>query len=271
MAFKRKKEVKQGAPEWMCTYSDMMSLMLCFFVLLFALSIVEEKKFMPVAGAFREAFGGTPGAYDISPIRVRAEGQILKDTQLQKKKAYGKDEVLTQLRQKFRTLNLESIIQVRGTEKGIQFTILGDALFDSDRAVIKPAAYSFLQYLGETLRDLPDNPVKFTGHTDKASPLSKKLYGDKWILSMARARAVMEYFRDYEGIEQSRASCEGYADTVPAKDESGRPIPEDPKEGLAQNRRVELTLLQTEENTPWHMITHEDEPTPTPTMEAEPI
>lgn len=269
---RKKEEQKKGAPEWMCTFGDMMSLLLCFFVLLFALSTIEEKKFVQMAGAFRQAFGGLVAPYPLPNIRDRnTREEVSKDAQTQKKKAYGKDEVLTRLKQKFQSLNLDKIVAIKGTEKGIQFTLLGDAMFQRESAMIKPDAFSFLQYLGETLRDLPDNPVQCTGHTDKGPPPPKKTYEDKWALSMARARAVMTYFRDYEAIEESRMSYEGYADTLPAKDEKGKPIPSDTEEGQAQHRRVEITLLQTEENAPWYMYTQTETPTPTPVIELEPV
>ncbi|MFH1744414.1 MAG: flagellar motor protein MotB [bacterium] len=273
MVEKRKEEPKAGAPEWMCTFSDMMSLLLCFFVLLFALSTIEEKKFIQLAGAFRDAFGGRVAPFPIENIPVIKSPihDMSKNPQPIKKKAYGKDKLLSRLKQMFRSLKLDQISAVKGTEKGIQFTLLGDALFDRWSAVIRPEAYAFLQDLGETLRDLPDNPLKFSGHTDNGPPPPKKMYADKWALSMARARALMVYFHKYEAIDNSRMSYEGYADTVPAKDEKDRPIPADTEEGRAQQRRVEITLLQSEENADWFMITREEEAAPTPVPEPEPV
>ena len=68
-----KEEPKAGAPEWMCTFSDMMSLLLCFFVLLFALSTIEEKKFVQTIGSIKGAFGRVPNLYNMSfipPVNV---------------------------------------------------------------------------------------------------------------------------------------------------------------------------------------------------------
>jgi len=272
MAERKKEEPKEGAPEWMCTFSDMMSLLLCFFVLLFAMSTIEEKKFIQVAGAFRDAFGGRIAPYAIPNIRDRRTiEEISKSPQLVKRKAYGKDEVLTRLKQQYKTLKLDDIVTVKGTEKGIQFTLLGDSLFDRSSAEIRPEAYSFLQYIGENLRELPQNPLKFVGHADSGPPPPKKLYADKWQLSMARARAVMTYFRDYEAIDANRMSYEAYADTLPPKDEKGNPIPTDTPEGRSQQRRVEIVIMQTEENAPWYVYTKEERAVPTPVIVEEPV
>ena len=272
MSDRKKEEPKQGAPEWMCTFSDMMSLLLCFFVLLFALSTIEEKKFIQVAGAFRDAFGGKVAPYPIENIQAMNTLQkISKSAQTNKRKAFGKDKVLTKLKQKFKALKLDDTVTIKGTEKGIQLSIIGDSLFDRWSAVIKPDAYKFLQDIGENLRDLPLNPIKFTGHTDNGPPPPKKMYADNWALSMARARAVMVFFRGFEEIAASRMSYEGFADTQPATDEKDRPIPGDSEEGRAQHRRVEITLLQTEENAPWFMIDYEEDALPTPVIEPEPV
>ncbi len=273
MSEKRKKEeAKAGAPEWMCTFSDMMSLLLCFFVLLFAMSTIEEKKFIQVAGAFRDAFGGRIAPHAIPNIRDRKTiEEISKNPQLIKKRAYGKDDVLTRLKQKYKSLKLDDIVTIKGTEKGIQFTLLGDSLFEHWSAEIKPEAYTFLQYIGENLRELRRNPLKFVGHADSGPSPPKKLYADKWELSMARARAVMTYFRDYEAIDASRMSYEGYADTVPATDEKGKPIPTDTAEGQSQQRRVEIVVLQSSENAPWYIYTEESTATPTPVIVEEPV
>jgi chemotaxis protein MotB len=262
-----------GAPEWMCTFSDMMSLLLCFFILLFALSTLEEKQFVQLAGSFQAGFGGMVAPYTIQNIRsthLQPE-KMSKSEQDAKKKAYGKDKVLTRMKQLYQSLKLDDTIAIKGTEKGIQFTVIGDALFDRNSALIKPQALTFLQQIGENLRDMPDNPIKFSGHCDTGPPPPKKLYADKWQLSMERARALMVYFRDFEWIDPARMSYEGFADTLPATDEKGRVISTDTEEGQAQHRRVEITLIQTDENAPWYMIDREEEAAPTPVPELEPI
>ena len=62
----REEEPKAGAPEWMCTFSDMMSLLLCFFILLFALSSIEEMKFQQTIGFIQGSFGRIPGLLTMS-------------------------------------------------------------------------------------------------------------------------------------------------------------------------------------------------------------
>ncbi|MGC9328817.1 MAG: flagellar motor protein MotB, partial [Candidatus Hinthialibacter sp.] len=59
----KKEEKPSGAPEWLCTFSDMMSLLLCFFVLLFSMSSIDKKKMIQAVGSVRAAFGGKPAPY----------------------------------------------------------------------------------------------------------------------------------------------------------------------------------------------------------------
>ncbi|MEW6236731.1 MAG: flagellar motor protein MotB [Candidatus Omnitrophota bacterium] len=242
---RKQEKASGGAPEWMCTFSDMMSLLLCFFVLLFAMSSTEKMKMIQASGSLRAAFGGLPAPYLVENIPdMKQKPELSRPPQTERKQFYGKDELLREEEHKFRSRNLQEVIQVTGTEQGITFRLSGDLTFEKGSSELTAAGILALLFITDELNQFPKNPVKIVGHTD-ASPHR----GDpnrNWTLAADRAYAVMEYITKigtrWGRVAQDRCTYESFGQYAPLPDVNPNTVI-----GMTLNRRVEITLIQTDE------------------------
>ena len=259
-------ETTGGAPEWMITFADLMTLLMCFFVLLVAFSELDIKRYRMIAGSMKEAFGvqrdvrafdppkgtsfiaqeysaGTPAFAAIeSPKDVRTG-----DTDQKKRTKAGQDakmaeETRRQVAELTEVLGefIETgIVHVEGEEDRIVIRIQETGLFRSGRSKLKKEFTGTLRELGEALNEIP-GLVTVSGHTDSL-PVGKGRYRSNWELSSARAAAVVELMRETVGIPGERLAAVGYADTRPV-------APNDTRENRADNRRVEINLIKRSHN-----------------------
>ena len=125
-------------------------------------------------------------------------------------------------------------LQIR--DKGLVITVVGDLLFDSGKADIRPEANNVLDQVGRVLReDVSDYNVGIEGHTDNI-PIQYSGWKSNWELSSARALSVLHYLQEEESVSPQRLSAIGYGEFHPVSDN-------DTKEGRQLNRRVEIVVL----------------------------
>lgn len=240
----RKEQPDSGAPGWICTFSDMMSLLLCFFILLFAMSTLEKKQMIQASGSMRAAFGGLPAPYLTETIPdKRTKPEISQEAQTEKKESYSKDELRVEEERKVKDWGLQNVIQVTGCEQGIMFRVSGDALFNRGSAKVTEKGFVVLSRLAEELIQFPKNPVIVGGYTDN-NPNPMK--NGNWLLGAERAYNVMRYLVDYGcrygQVNEKRFSYESYSEFSPLTD-----VKPNTAIGQALNRRVEITLVQSDE------------------------
>ncbi|HEX6950172.1 MAG TPA: OmpA family protein [Nitrospira sp.] len=128
-------------------------------------------------------------------------------------------------------------IKIQQVRDRLTINMVDRVLFDSGRAVIKPAGVKVLKQVGDVLNKITDKQIRIEGHTDNV-PISTKLqdkFKTNWELSTARATTVVRYLIDQGGVQPQALSAVGYADTHPiASNES--------EEGRSSNRRIEIVL-----------------------------
>ena len=228
---KDQEEGKAGAPAWMVTYGDLVTLLLTFFVLLLSFSTMEVSK-------FKEAMSSLKGAMSMLP----KQSSMIERVQTPKPKlSMGSDynaknrykyklEALAELIEKE---NLSDIISIE--ELGTQALIrIGDsALFDLGRAELKPGIFPVLDEIAGILQN-DENGVRVEGHTDNM-PIHNEIYPSNWELSMARAVNVLKYIRKAGNIDPERLSAVGNGEYHPV-------VPNTSPENMAKNRRVEIHL-----------------------------
>ncbi len=243
---RKEEEKKMGAPEWMCTFSDMMSLLLCFFVLLFSMSTIEKKKMVQAAGSLRKAFGGLPAPYIVQNIPDKKTEELLsRPAQMERRKSYAKDELRREEQRKVKDANLQNVIQVTGTEQGITFRLTGDAIFEPGSFELTAKGIDVLIFIVEELIQFPKNPIKIDGHTDNTS--SRGNLDHNWWLGGERAYMVMKFITEVGStlgrVDKRRVVYESFGQFKPVSgmEENRTEIQR------AMNRRVEITLLQTDE------------------------
>ena len=248
---KLKVEVGEGAPAWVVTFGDLMSLLLCFFVLLLSFSEMDKAVYKQVAGSLRNAFGVQRKVKSMEP--AKGIKMIAKDfdqeliatrraeefVQMQKKKTIGeelKKAVGGELKKAGETLSkgMKNLIQVEVGDKEITVRLMGETTFDSGKADIKLQMKPILRKIGLVLKKTEGN-ITVTGHTDNVPLRSSWIYKSNLELSIARAATVAEFLLHKTRLKPSRISAMGYGEYRPRESN-------DTKEGRSKNRRVEIIL-----------------------------
>ncbi len=239
-ARKKNEEGGGGAPEWMCTFSDMMSLLLTFFVLLFSLSTIEKVKFQQVIGAIQGSFGRIPNFFNTSYVKPRSiKPQKVEPAQRTKAMNRAKEAIAKNAREKLVAEEKSKEVIVEGVEEGIRFSIAGRLLFDPGSAEVNPNAEPLLFKVAEILNDFPELQVRVEGHASNTPLPPNSYFSNNWKLAQARAYSVLNVLSDEEkgNVKNDRLSFMSCGPYRPR-------FPNDNPEDRALNRRVEILLLQ---------------------------
>lgn len=228
-------EPKAGAPEWMATYSDMVTLLLCFFVLLFSFANLDVQKFKAIA----VSMNGSLGVLD-SGTTVNMEplvGSFPNDSPTEENEEFKK--LYEEMSGYVKENNLSASITLLLDERGMLVRFMDDVLFDSGKADLTPKAKEIINKVAEIIKE-NDKNVRIEGHTDNI-PINTFRFPSNWELSTTRAVNVVKYLIEENGIEPYRLSASGYSDQHPVDDNS-KP------EGRQKNRRVDMVILREEKN-----------------------
>lgn len=236
---KKQQEAPPGAPLFMATYGDMVTLLLCFFVLLYSFSTLDVKKFEMMAASFQMAFNVQSGGQtNASPVSVQdgslSQGQGEVAAQSTGQGAQISQQVLAMVREAIKSEHLEDEIQIVVNERGVSISMSEQLLFDESSAVLHPEAARILYKIGEILKDMP-NHISVEGHTDNTQPTGT-LFRNNWDLAAARAAVVTAYLNESIGISESRLQAVGMGSSSPV-------VPNDSSEHRGLNRRVDLVIL----------------------------
>jgi len=189
-----------GAPDWIVTYGDMMTLLLCFFVMLFAMSEITIDRFSAVMFSFQNYIGKNVAA-GLSSKMLRAAGaqRVIKINLQGKADLKG-------------VAQLESIFgQHSSTTKlkpGLKIALGGKAIFDHGRAELKPEAKSVLRRIAKIIGGFR-NKIEVRGHTSTVPLPEDSPYKDKWELSVARAINTTRFLINEGGLLEARIRVSG--------------------------------------------------------------
>jgi chemotaxis protein MotB len=241
---KRKPKVPEPEPEeklerYMLTYSDMITLLMTLFVILYAMAKVDTAKYNALAESLSEAFSSVSGVQ----IREGDGGHSLSalDTTLKPAPGTGlspkvsskKDNFLEKARSTLDTSIKTGKIHVSTEARGIVLALAGDTYFKPASAELDEGAVDTLAQIAALLRDLP-NPLAVEGHSDNMPTSRGDRYESNLMLSAARAVAVAETLELLD-VPKERLSATGFGDAKPAQ-------PNDTPEHRAENRRVEILI-----------------------------
>jgi chemotaxis protein MotB len=266
----------EGLPPWLATFADLMSLLMCFFVLLLSFAEVDAQRFKKMAESMKDAFGvqreipaveivkGTsvimqefsPGKPEPSPIEdIRQitsdlEQEFLdresKDvTDLDEAKAAMQAELeretqaqATELQEMLEEEITEGLIDVETEGTNIIIRIQEKGSFPSGRANLNPDFFEVITKITDVIATTPGKII-VAGHTDNI-PISTRRFRSNWELSSARAVTVVHAMLSNAALEEGRFLIQGYADSKPLVDN-------DTAENRALNRRVELIIRRGED------------------------
>lgn len=212
-----------SAPFWMTTYSDMVTLLLTFFVLIVSMSEVEVRKFKEALSHFQGRRSVLEFESIVPPTRPEQEMQRM---------FRAREGRLDELAQYLRENQMDDKIQVSVTERGVHVSIVDSVMFDSGSAVLLFRARAVLEKVGQMLTPLA-RLVIVEGHTDDR-PINTSHFPSNWELSGARASSVVRFFLQQEdALGASQYKTVGFGEF--------RPIATNQTpEGRARNRRVEI-------------------------------
>lgn len=220
-----------GLPMWMATYSDMVTLLLTFFVLLLSMANMDPTRFLQAKTSIKETLGSntpivpvpytvpilpSPPKTKFSPIPLQGASQYFKRIQ--------SDLKLTKL-----DAQVEALLK---DNDSIILRINDSILFEEGKATLDPTSYPILRKITDIVKPLPMT-MRIEGHTDSTPMAGGKM--SNWDLSVVRAVAVMSFYQRGDHFPLDRMAAAGYGDTRPV-------VPNISKEDMAKNRRVDFIL-----------------------------
>ena len=249
-------ECEAGAPAWVMTFADLMSLLMCFFVLLLSFSEMDVIKFKQIAGSMKSAFGvqrqveapdipmGTsviaqefsPGKTEPTPVEDVRQVTSKEDVSLesaQEVMEQAADAEAAELRLKMQEEIADGLIEVDSENDKVIIRIKEKGSFPSGTADLHDAFLPTLQRIREQIIETPGT-ITVAGHTDDI-PINTFRFRSNWELSSSRAVSVLEQLLKGGDIKAENTEVKGLADTRPL-------VPNDSRENRATNRRVEIII-----------------------------
>jgi len=231
---RKKKEKAENSERWLVSYSDFMTLLMVFFVVLYSMSNVNQKKYQQLANSMGSVFSGGATALGIgedSGASSDDTGELKPLVQTEDEKLQG---VEKQVNDVLNELGLEDSVSTSIEERGLVISFNDSIFFDSAKADIKDNMKDKLISVSKVLNKI-DNYIRVEGHTDNL-PIKDNYFNSNWQLSSVRASNVVELLINYGKISPSRLSAVGYGEYRPISDN-------DTEEGRAKNRRVDILIL----------------------------
>lgn len=270
MAKRKAEEPPKGSPAWMATFSDLMNLLLCFFVLLFSMSSVDESKYEELVVSLSNSFSifdgggaaigeGTLISSGVSQLNELDDyysdmgkaseeeetdnGDPMKEykEQLKKEQKEKTEEMYDELSEMVEKGKISDEVEL-GMDDNYQYvkiSLSGAILFESGQVEFLPDAKPILSKVGDILKLYKDSLIKIEGHTDNV-PISSGKYADNMELSTARATSVWKYFVETKGLNPKTLEASGRSQYSPvASNKTAK--------GRAKNRRVEIKIYTASE------------------------
>lgn len=234
MARAKKNLDEGGGSEWMNTYADLVTLLLCFFVLLFTMSSVEEDKWESLVMSFRRLYGEEVVVND--PNANVDPGDIIIDPS-----EMGLPDDFAELVKYFQDAAEESgfsgDVEITGNEKVVFIRFNNNLLFDPNSSDLRKEARDFLSVIGESINNVNDQVkmIRINGHTAAVANTGTSKITDRE-LSTQRANSVLLYLEDHKKVDPQKLIAIGYGLHYPVADNST-------EAGRAKNRRVEIIIM----------------------------
>ncbi len=234
---RKKKKESSGAPAWMATFSDLMTLLLTFFILLYSISSVDQNKFVDVANGLRDILTNNSNSVIemMDTVEVPdAADEIEENTE---EEEMTEEEILQDLKliidDYVQREGLTESVEVSISKIGVQIDIKDKLFFEEGEADLKDEAFGILDKVSQKIIELPNN-IMVEGHTDNI-PIHTVEFDSNWELSAARAINVIRYFAEKKGVDPGRMMAVGYGEYNPK-------VPNTSDENRQLNRRVNIVV-----------------------------
>lgn len=236
---RERRDDHDNADRWLVSYADFMTLLFAFFVVMYAISSVNEGKYRVLSNSLVTAFGRPgkePGTVtNTAEVNIQGIRQARREAaqrQAKQQQAERMKKVATELLEVMAPLVSQGVVSVIETDRGITIEINDSLLFAPGQAQLDPRAVRAMRAVADVIAPT-EYPIVIEGHTDNV-PISTPQFPSNWELSAVRATTVLRLFAD-SGVTASRLTAIGYGDQRPVAD-NGNPI------GRARNRRVAIQI-----------------------------
>lgn len=236
--YKKDRHEMDFSSNWLITFSDMITIILCFFIIFFSLT-AKEVSFLTT---IRDSLSAEVEGLNTQVNKLHQENEKLKvekESLAQKLFQLGdleadmktsKEDFITFLREN----DLLDSVHILQNERGLLIRFRDSVLFNSGSAEITKEGYAALHKIGDKLKTI-DNKIIVEGFTDNL-PIRTSEYPSNWELSVARAIHVVKFFTKEKSIAEDRVSVSGFGERNPI-DTNSTP------QGRANNRRIEITIV----------------------------
>ncbi|MBI4741946.1 MAG: flagellar motor protein MotD [Betaproteobacteria bacterium] len=243
MARRKREDEHENHERWLVSYADFITLLFAFFVVMYALSSVNEGKYRILSDSMVSAFRNAPMPTSGPTPMIAPTPPMAKKPTIMSNKDKAQEVAKQKQREKMRNvakdildvmapLIAEGKVRVLETSRGVTIEINDSILFSPGQALLQPALVKAMSAIAALLA-ASDFPITIEGHTDDV-PIKTAQFPSNWELSAVRATTVLRLFND-AGVAASRLTAIGYADTRPVE-------PNLLADGRARNRRVSILI-----------------------------
>ncbi len=220
------KHSEENNERWLLTYSDLITLLLGLFVILYAMSKIDSEKYSQIVAALEGAFGKERA------VVLNGHKGIMKSPMpaLDAERAKVSQEISDAIGK----MNTKNLVSLTHNERGVTIHIMEEMLFTSGSAEIKSASLPALDTLAAMLKNIP-NDIRIEGHTDNI-PIATRRFPSNWHLSVERALNVGYYIISKHNLNPEKISVVGYSEYKPL-------TPNDTEEHRSKNRRVDIVII----------------------------
>jgi len=279
MAKRKEDEPPKGAPAWQSTFADLMNLLLCFFVLLFSMSSINEEKYELIVASFSKSTfsifeAGSSAIGDgvlvsngvsqlnelsdyINSMGLAIEGDentldqqenITSDSEVQKDMLEEmtqsgleeSEELAEKIAEALEESDMEEQVDIDFTSQYVQLTLKGSLMFDSGSVELRPECQPVMDQVCVILENYAQSTIEIEGHTDNV-PMNGSKYSNNDELSDGRALSVFNYIVGGTSLDPATIKHTGRGEYVPVADNST-------PEGRSKNRRVEIKIYNSLSN-----------------------
>lgn len=236
---KRKKheeeEEHQNHERWLLSYADFITLLMIFFIIMYAMSTLDQKKYEKLTTALNQAMGDGSAIADTGSNMGGEIGNGLSEDAKLKKVKENLDKYLKEN-------NLSASVSTTIEKRGLVLSFKDSLFFDSGKAEIRPEQIDKLITISKIINQsiISDSYIRIEGHTDSV-PMHNEIFKSNWDLSVMRASNVAQILIDKAGINPERLSATGYGEYRPKVDNSTA-------EGKSTNRRVDIIIMNSQFN-----------------------
>ncbi|MFL0194553.1 flagellar motor protein MotB [Clostridium sp. WILCCON 0269] len=239
MRGKKQHDEEHVDESWLLPYSDMLTLLLALFIVMFAMSKVDNQKLIALSQQFNVIFTGGKGILNDSgendsnitqsdnPSMSNKENSIVEQDKM--------SEIKNTLEQEIKNEGYSDKVKVSLNGEGVDISIQDTVIFNTGKADILSNFYPLLIKISNMIKDL-DNEIRISGYTDNV-PIENKEFRSNWDLSYMRASNVMNFMVNKGNVAPDKFSIQAHGQYRPKYDNST-------EQGRAQNRRVDILIVR---------------------------